>query len=107
VKKEAERVEFRKWEDEVVVLCKANMKVQREVKVKAKKEAAVRSESEKVEGLKKHGQEDREGEISVTIDMTAVPIWSEQPHYKHHSIRLKCEERVTCLLQWKGRRMSV
>ena len=33
------------------------------------------------------------------IDMTAVPIWSEQPHYKHHSIRLKCEERVTCLLQ--------
>ena len=22
-------------------------------------------------------------------DMTAVPIWSEQPHYKHHSIRLK------------------
>ena len=32
-------------------------------------------------------------------DTTAVPIWSEQPHYKHHSIRLKCEERVTCLLQ--------
>ena len=22
-------------------------------------------------------------------DTTAVPIWSEQPHYKHHSIRLK------------------
>ena len=21
-------------------------------------------------------------------DTTAVPIWSEQPHYKHHSIRL-------------------
>ena len=36
-----------------------------------------------------------------------VPIWSEQPHYKHHSIRLKCKERVTCLLQWKGGRMSV
>ena len=35
-------------------------------------------------------------------DTTVVPIWSEQPHYKHHSIRLKCEERVTCLLQWKG-----
>ena len=32
-------------------------------------------------------------------DTTAVPIWSEQPHYKHHSIRLKCKERVTCLLQ--------
>ena len=40
-------------------------------------------------------------------DTTAVHIWSEQPHYKHHSIRLKCEERVTCLLQWKGGRMSV
>ena len=40
-------------------------------------------------------------------DMTAVPRWSEQPHYKHHSIRLKCEKRVTCLLQWKGGRMSV
>ena len=37
--------------------------------------------------------------IQVPIDMTAVPIWSEQPHYKHHSIRLKCEVRVTCLLQ--------
>ena len=23
------------------------------------------------------------------VDTTAVPIWSEQPHYKHHSIRLK------------------
>ena len=32
-------------------------------------------------------------------DTTAVPIWSEQPHYKHHSIRLKCDERVTYLLQ--------
>ena len=42
-----------------------------------------------------------------STDRTAVPIWSEQPHYKHHSIRLKCEERVTCLLQWKGGRMSV
>ena len=40
-------------------------------------------------------------------DTTAVPIWSEQPHYKHHSIRLKCEERVTCLLQCKGERMGV
>ena len=29
--------------------------------------------------------------LSMTrnVDMTAVPIWSEQPHYKHHSIRLK------------------
>ena len=44
---------------------------------------------------------------SVHADTTAVPIWSEQPHYKHHRIRLKCEERVTCLLQWKGVRMSV
>ena len=37
----------------------------------------------------------------VPVDMTVVPIsiWSEQPHYKHHSIKLKCEERVTCLLQ--------
>ena len=43
----------------------------------------------------------------LAVDTTAVPIWSEQPHYKHHSIRLKCEERVTCLLQWKGVRMSV
>ena len=42
-----------------------------------------------------------------TGDTTAVPIWSEQPHYKHHSIRLKYEKRVTCLLQWKGGRMSV
>ena len=36
------------------------------------------------------------------VDTIVVPIWSEQPHYKHHSIRLKCEVRVTCLLQWKG-----
>ena len=47
------------------------------------------------------------GECAWHGDMTAVPIWSEQPHYRHHSIRLKCEERVTCLLQWKGGRMSV
>ena len=40
-------------------------------------------------------------------DTTAVSMWSEQPHYKYHSRRLKCEERVTCLLQWKGGRMSV
>ena len=26
-----------------------------------------------------------------TDDMTVVPIWSEQPHYKHHSIRLKVQ----------------
>ena len=25
----------------------------------------------------------------ANADTTAVPIWSEQPHYKHHSIRLK------------------
>ena len=27
--------------------------------------------------------------IYLDDDTTAVPIWSEQPHYKHHSIRLK------------------
>ena len=43
----------------------------------------------------------------IGVDTTAVPIWAEQPHYKHHSIRLKCKERVTCLFQWKGGRMSV
>ena len=51
--------------------------------------------------------EEVENNSALPGDMTAVPIWSEQPHYKHHSIRLKCEERVTCLLQWKGVRMSV
>ena len=55
-KKEAERTEFKKWEDEVVALRKANTKVQQEAKAKAKKEAvAVRSESEKAEGSKKRG----------------------------------------------------
>ena len=26
---------------------------------------------------------------NLDVDTTAVPIWSEQSHYKHHSIRLK------------------
>jgi hypothetical protein len=24
--------------------------------------------------------------IEIPVDTTAVPIWSEQPHYKHYSI---------------------
>ena len=29
------------------------------------------------------------GKTLMLGDTTTVPIWSEQPHYKHHSIRLK------------------
>ena len=43
--------------------------------------------------------EDRQCSSYTLIQLWCLPIWSEQPHYKHHSIRLKCKERVTCLLQ--------
>jgi len=60
-------MEFKRQEDAVIVLRKANTKVQRETKAKAKKEAATaaKSESEKVGGSRKRGQEERE--ILVTV----------------------------------------
>ena len=35
-------------------------------------------------------------------DTTAVPIWSEQPHYKYHSIRLKVrgEGNLSLAVEW-------
>ena len=69
---EAEKIEaakamFKKCQDADVTFRKATAKVQRELKAKARKEAAAakRSESEKVEGLGKRGHEERE--ISVTV----------------------------------------
>ena len=64
---EAAKASFMKLEDADVTFRKATAKVQRELKAKARKEAAVakRSESEKVEGSGKWGREERE--ISVTI----------------------------------------
>ena len=71
---EAERIEvekaaFKEREDAILVLRKVNVKVQRGAKAKAKKEVAARLESEKVEGLRKHSQEDEEVEISVTVGL--------------------------------------
>ena len=59
-KKEAEKAVFQKCEDVNVELCKVTAKVQWETKAKAKKEVTVRAESEKVEGLRKCGQDEGE-----------------------------------------------
>ena len=64
---EAANASFKKCEDADVTFHKANVKVQQELKAKARKEAvtAKRSESEKAEGLGKQGREERE--ISLTV----------------------------------------
>ena len=77
-------MEFRKGEDKVIVLRKANMKKQREVKVK--NEVAARLETEKAEGSKKHGQEDGEREISVTVRLFLM----------EHGVKWMVKEGVIC-----------
>ena len=88
---EVERIEvakavFKKCEDVDVELCKATAKVQREVKVKARKEAVVAKKSglEKAEGLRKRGQEERE--ISVTVGSFLT----------EHGVKWMVKEGVVC-----------
>ena len=81
-----EKVEFKKQEGEVLALCKVNVKVQREVKAKVKKEAAARSESEKAEGLKKRGRKDDRVEILVTIGSFLM----------EHGVKWMVKEGVVC-----------
>ena len=81
-----EKVEFKKQEGEVLALCKVNVKVQREVTAKVKKEAAARSESEKAEGLKKRGRKDNRVEILVTVGSFLM----------EHGVKWMVKEGVVC-----------
>ena len=83
---EVEKVEFKKQESKVLALRKVNMKVQMEVKAKAKKEATMRSGSEKAEGLKKCSQEDDRVEISVTVGSFLM----------EHGVKWMVKEGVVC-----------
>ena len=87
-KVEAERIEaakaaFKKREDADVEFRKATVKVQRETKAKARKEAAAaKSGSEKAEGLGKRGRE----EISVTVGSFLTA----------HGVEWMVKEEVVC-----------
>ena len=89
---EAERIEaakamFKKREDADVTFRKVTAKVQRELKAKVRKEAAVaRSESEKAEVLGKRGQEVRE--INVTVGSFLM----------EHGVEWMVKEGVVCEL---------
>ena len=79
-------MEFKKLEDTVLELHKVKVNVQREMKAKVKKEVAARLELEKVEGLKKRGQEDKGAEISVTI----------RSFLMEHGVEWMVKEAVMC-----------
>ena len=83
---EAAKVSFKKREDADVELRKVNAKVQRELKAKARKEAAVakKSELEKAEGLGKQGREEREISMTVGSFLTA------------HGVEWMVKEGVVC-----------
>ena len=83
---EAARVVFKKREDVDVKLRKATAKVQREAKAKVRKEAAAAKKlgSEKAEGSRKRGREERE--ISVTIRLFLM----------EHGVEWMVKEGVVC-----------
>ena len=93
---EVEKAEFKKQESKVLALCKANTKVQKEAKAKMKKEAVMRSGSEKAEGSKKCGQEDDRVEISVTI----------RSFLTEHGVEWMVKEKVMCE-SWRRERKNV